>query len=364
MSLLERISWLKRTIQEKLFPFVEENLDDPPTAKQKQLIMILETLCIERYVSHLNNSWTGRPVKDRRPVARAFVAKAVYNLEDTRTLIDFLYTTPTLRRICGFATKKDIPSESTFSRCFAEFAITGLGDKVHKALIDTHLSDTIIGHISRDSTAIEANEKPIKKTKEVKKRRNKRGRPKKNEITEQKRLYLQINQTPHEALKDIPTHCDIGVKKNSKGYIQAWIGYKLHIDTACNGLPITTVLTSASVHDSQVAIPMMKITSERVTYLYDIMDAAYDAAPIYNVSRSLNHVPIIDKNPRRSGSICLTPAEQIRYKERTIAEHTNSRLKEEFGGDKIKVRGYIKVKLHLMFGVIALFADQLLRLTQ
>ncbi|MBA4419198.1 MAG: hypothetical protein C0392_15020, partial [Syntrophus sp. (in: bacteria)] len=33
-----------------------------------------------------------------------------------------------------------IPSESTFSRAFAEFAFYGLGDTVHKALVDTHLS--------------------------------------------------------------------------------------------------------------------------------------------------------------------------------------------------------------------------------
>jgi hypothetical protein len=38
-----------------------------------------------------------------------------------------------------------------------------------------------------------------------------------------------------------------------------------------------------------------------------------------------------------------------------------SRLKDEFGGDHIMVRGHAKVSLHLMFGAIAIFADQLLR---
>jgi hypothetical protein len=63
-------------------------------------------------------------------------------------------------------------------------------------------------------------------------------------------------------------------------------------------LPISVALTAASVNDSQVAIPLMKLTGERVDYLYDLMDAAYDAQPIYEVSRSLGHVPIIDKNSR------------------------------------------------------------------
>ena len=34
---------------------------------------------------------------------------------------------------------------------------------------------------------------------------------------------------------------------------------------------------SASVHDSQVAIPLMKMTSDRVESLYELMDSAYDA---------------------------------------------------------------------------------------
>jgi hypothetical protein len=37
-------------------------------------------------------------------------------------------------------------------------------------------------------------------------------------------------------------------------------------------------------------------------------------------------------------------------------------MKEEFGGKNVRVRGYEKVKLHLMFGVMALFADHLIKL--
>jgi hypothetical protein len=58
----------------------------------------------------------------------------------------------------------------------------------------------------------------------------------------------------------------------------------------------------------------------------------------------------------------MSPAEAIRYNERTVAERLNSRLKCEFGGKTVMVRGYKKVKLHLMFGIIALFVDQLLKL--
>ena len=50
MRLLDRISWLKTRIQEDLFPHLRECLDDPLTEKQRDLIMILEVIEIEKYV--------------------------------------------------------------------------------------------------------------------------------------------------------------------------------------------------------------------------------------------------------------------------------------------------------------------------
>ena len=44
----------------------------------------------------------------------------------------------------------------------------------------------------------------------------------------------------------MPTACDVGSKKNSKGYKETWIGYKLHLDVACGQIPVSCVLTSAS----------------------------------------------------------------------------------------------------------------------
>lgn len=57
----------------------------------------------------------------------------------------------------------------------------------------------------------------------------------------------------------------------------------------------------------------------------------------------------------------FAPAEAIRYNERTAAERANARLKDEFGGKHLMVRGDVKVMEHLMFGVLALSADQLMR---
>ena len=80
------------------------------------------------------------------------------------------------------------------------------------------------------------------------------------------------------------------------------------------------------------------------------------------MSRSLSRVPIADKNSRGKEVIPMAPHEAVRYNERTAAERFNSRIKEEFGARNIMVRGVHKVNMHLMFGVLALFADQLLKL--
>ena len=115
-------------------------------------------------------------------------------------------------------------------------------------------------------------------------------------------------------LDDLPTACDVGMKKDSKGYKSTWVGYKLHIDVADGQIPISCLLTSASLHDSQAAIPLATLSAGRTTNLYDLMDAAYDAEPIRQHSRSLGHVPLIDTNPRRDKTL----AEELRTEARRL----------------------------------------------
>ena len=98
--------------------------------------------------------------------------------------------------------------------------------------------------------------------------------------------------------------------------------------------PGSAVLTSASVHDSQVAIPLAQRTAQRVTALYDLMDSAYDAPQIHDFSRRLGHVPIIDHNPRGGVKRLFAPAQAQRFKERSASERVNSLLKERYRGHK------------------------------
>lgn len=81
-------------------------------------------------------------------------------------------------------------------------------------------------------------------------------------------------------LEELPKAPTIGLRKNAKGFVETWRGYKLHVDAADPGVPISCLLTSASLHDSQAAIPLATLSTERVTYLYELMDAAYDSEEI------------------------------------------------------------------------------------
>jgi hypothetical protein len=386
-QLITKLSQYWDRIQGTLFPWLEEEID-PLTEKQQQLITILELVRIEQFIPNYCG-YEGRPQKDRGAIARSFVAKMIYNVDTTTLLIERLKSDKNLRRICGWEKQSELPSESTFSRAFEEFSNTALPERVHHALIEKTLGNEIVQHNSRDSTAIESREKPIEKPKaketstnhEANLRPKRKGRPKKGEersiqAPELTRVEKQRKMTLEEMLNDLPKGCDKGAKKDSKGNIMYWTGYKLHLDIVDGGIPVSAILTSASLHDSQVAIPLATITGKKITNLYDIMDSAYDVPSIIEDSKARGHVPLVDKNPRRDKELKKAietenkarralnwePAEERRYHERTAAERANSRLKDEFGATKVRVRGNVKVACHLMFGVLVLAADQLIKL--
>jgi len=344
-----------------LFPFLEEELG-PLTPYHMELAAILEVVRIEDWI--IEDHWFGRPSANRKALGRAFVAKAVNNAPTTRAFRDRLLSDSVLRRICGWERRSQIPSEATFSRVFAEFAESRLCERVHEALIKRTLSDHLFGHISQDSTEIEAREKPAIKTKKEPGPKKKRGRPAKGEtrIPDPTCIERQMTMTVDEMVSELPTVCDRGAKRNSKGYMESWIGFKFHVDAADGQIPISCLLTSASMHDSQASLPLTAMTYQRVTSLYEVKDSAYDCQHIVAYSQRLGHVPIIDPNNRKGEKRELDPAKKVRFRERSTVERVNSRLKDEFGGKLIRVRGAVKVMAHLMFGILALTADQLLRM--
>jgi hypothetical protein len=407
LTLREQLAQFHHLLQSELFPILDQACGELDVTA-KSLVATLELLELGRYIP-TGGRWVGRPARDRNAIARAFVAKAVYGISVTRQLIQRLHADEQLRSLCGWTKASQVPSESKFSRVFAEFAEMQLPQFVHEALVKATQKDRLIGHVSRDSTAIEAREhlphaapngaspskqKAEKERAAARRLRRKAGKaaqphpnpckgrplgppkrykggPRPYQPNQNSRLHRQRNQNLAQMLKELPTHCSVGVKTSNDGHQKYWRGYKLHLDVADGQIPISAIVTAASLHDSQVAIPLATMTAQRVTNLYDLMDAAYDATEIIDHSRSLGHVPIVPAVRRlgkrgtqtelRSKRI-FTPAEEERFRERTTVERVNGRLKNEFGVREIRVRGYRKISAHLMFAVLALTADQILKL--
>lgn len=389
MPLATTISNLRYLFQDELFPAIEDRAGRL-SEKHRRLIAVLDCVKVETFFPACPVS-AGRPTADRVALATAFIAKSIWDLPTTRHLIDRILSDPALRRMCGWGRCSEVPSEATFSRAFALFAEGDLPGRMHEALIRSTLGreDVIVGHLSRDSTAIEAREKPVRKEGEHRKKRKdpaakrKPGRPAKGDSSggnsgkePERRLERQLKMSFREMMADLPKQCGIGTKRNARGFLTSWKGYKLHIDGADGGIPVSCILTSASLHDSQAAIVLAAQSDRRVTACYEVMDSAYDAPEIRAYSESLGHVPIIDINPRRDRALKESLRREaraqraaghidhktVRYRERSNIERINGRLKDEFGGRHVRVRGPTKVNCHLMWGILALTVDQLLRL--
>lgn len=361
-SILHLLGTFGQILQNELFPMLKEELGEM-SDHHAQFVRALALLQMDGFVAVQQGR--GRPAHDRAKLARAFLAKAVFHLPHTRALLEHLAQDLVLRRLCGWETKAQIPDETIFSRAFAEFARSEFPQRVHAALVQRTQSERLVGHILRDSTAIEVREKPGPKPQPAapaaRRPHRKAGATKRPEQMTRLERQCSGTMTVQAMLAELPRNCDVGCKLDSRGNKYRWAGYKLHLDVADGQIPISCVLTSASVNDTQVAVPLMLISAERVTSLYELMDTGYDCSAIREKSRQLGHVPIIPFQKRGSQQEELAPHQKVRLRERTAVERVYSRLKDEYGAACVRVRGWAKVMTHLMFGILALSADQILR---
>ncbi len=361
-SLQQIFQTFGQILQGQLFPFLERELG-PLSERMQEFVRTLALLELDGFVAARQGR--GRPAHDRSKMARAFLAKAIFNLPHTRGLLDRLSHDEVLRRLCGWETAAQVPDETVFSRAFAEFAASELPQRVHEAVVKRTRGQRLVGHILRDSTAIPGREKAAEKKPpgQPERRSHRKAGAKKTpeQMSRTERQWL-TNMSLSEMLAELPKGCDKGCKPNAHGKKEAWLGYKLHLDVADGEIPISCVLTSASVNDMQVAIPLAKISAQRVNSLYELMDKGFDCTAIREHGREQGHVVIAPYQKRGSEKPPqLAPHEAMRYRERTGVERVFSRLKDQYGALNVRVRGAAKVMAHLMFGVLAFTSDQILR---
>ena len=115
LSLRDRLTQFARVLQGVLFPALQEELG-PLTEKQQQVVAVLDMVHLEAFIAPACGG-VGRPAADRRAIARAFVAKAVYNLSHTRQLLERLACDTTLRRLSFYAPRVAAQRAVTIYNC-------------------------------------------------------------------------------------------------------------------------------------------------------------------------------------------------------------------------------------------------------
>ncbi len=379
MSLRSSISDAWQRFQGELLPSLAEEVG-PLGVRHGRSVAVLDLVEGGRHV-HYSHGGVGNPAADRRALARAFVAKAVWDMPATVVTVDRLRHDPTLRRPVGWSRVSEVPGEPAFSRAFAWFAETRLPERMHGAPVRAAYAGPAVGHMSRDSTATVGRERPAPEPKPEGRPKRKRGRPEKGEEVPKEPTRLERRppdgMTAEGMADGLPKACGTGTKRNPKGYRESWRGYRLHIDAADGDVPVSRVLTSASPRDSQAAIPLPGMTALRVDHCHELMDAATvrwrsgSTPASWGAWRSPTPTPAARRGdggaPRERGS---GAAESGPHTPRPRAlpaapggGRVNSALKDPYGARHVRVRGHARVACHLFLRALALTVQQLMRLT-
>lgn len=286
-------------------------------------------------------SRTGRPGRTLLSVLAVHAVKLYFQEKTMTAARDRLLSSSNLRTITGVA---EVPSLSVISKKTDTLIDLVDFSSILASICSSFYKDRLVCHISIDSTIAEAREKPVKAEKPRRKRKRERKRKGSEEPTiveEKEQLHdLMENGCVDEFLSSLEHRCSVTGKKNSKGNMEWSIGYKAHLAVDDNGIIVAHHVTGASVHDSQVAIPLMRMADRRCDYLYALMDGGYTSQRIEAFASSIGKVPIIDRRADRKGNKKeMEPCKAERYKARTTVERTNSELKECFLPGKLYSRG-------------------------
>jgi len=277
--------------------------------------------------------------------------KLLYQQRTMKQTLQLVHENGNLKDMLAIA---EVPSEATMSRLSKEVEQIVHPSNLHERVVQAYaesLDRLAVGHLSIDSTTIEAREKPVKSRAAKKaKTSKKRGRKAKGSLEEQQYRERQtqldqeriayLQESFETSLAKLEMRCSITAKQNSKGKRQWFIGYKAHLATDDHGVPMSFAVTGASVHDSQVAVPLMKKTRETADFLYVLLDKGYISPVINGYVDMIGRKAIIDRKAYK-GVVAdpLDPASRHRYAARTTVERTNSELKDGYLPDVIYKRG-------------------------
>ena len=338
------------TLQPLLFDFNDFSLSNnmPLSKKEAEFASYWNSIASMLPDSMFETNRMGRKGYRDADVLAVRIVMLFFKQNNIKQTLSFLETSMGVRMTVGM---ENVPSESVVSRRSKELAKTLNVDKMFDKVTSAFFAGRDICNLSIDSTPIDAREKPVKKDPDKKEPKKKPGRKKKGSKEEAEYLArlaeeARIDEAAKtgdlkEFLSTLEDRCSITGKKNSKGYMQWRIGYKVHLAVDDFGIPVSYFISGACVHDSKVAVPLMRMARERARFLYALMDGGYSSSDIVEFTAdNMDAVPVIDFKADVNGvKEEMDPAKKDRYKARTTVERTNSELKDCFLAPKLFSRG-------------------------
>lgn len=262
----------------------------------------------------------GRTGYSTAALLRALLAMFILQIPNRAQLAVRLAGDPRLAWTCGFDPFGRTPSEATLSRLFERLSeVPDLVTEFHTVVVRGKkmgcIGDEAAAIDSSHVHAYESAPKPLTKAEKealatpVKPLRDQNsppgdvgpaevGRPEPAASDDSSSTTPSmggdsaatgVTRRP-QVVEELATAPAWGAKRNPRGNVFYWFGYKLHavVDTLSE-LPVDFCVTGANIHDAVVLLPLLRSlqkNSPEVTFRYHVADKAYDAREIYETVRS------------------------------------------------------------------------------
>lgn len=299
-------------------------------------------------------SHRGRPVDlNVRAMIYSLLIGKMERMEFVKDIIRRLQCSEEFRLQCHFTGADRTPSEASYSRLIHAMLRFGVIETAQDNLVLNAISEGFLTghHLAIDSSAVEAwdcqytgqaskrtarrrkgqapkppeeqlllpidgtaEEEPAPKPEPQIKTTRGKGRPTRQEseqLKKEQEAYQEAlppfekpkiaDMMPYsyeELRESMLCHASLCTKKNSKGKLESWYGYKANILVdADSQYVVTGFLSSAHPSDQRMAIVLLKGLQQKFPVLqakHVLADKGYDCATIYELVRSLGAYPVID----------------------------------------------------------------------
>lgn len=231
------------------------------------------------------NIYVGRTGYSRHAILRALIVKHLEEIKSIPRLIEFLDAHPVLTEMCGF-TMGALPDESRFYR-FLKETPNGLIQKIHhkinKVLIEKNL-------VTLDILAIDS--KPVKAAT----RENNHKNPNRNTTNK--------NKKPRRNPQATLSYYSYQKKTDGTKTFEFFWGYRTHVITSLQGIPLVEVTLSNNKTDAEVAKRLIKKLKRICKFKKNtifIADSAYDVRELYDlIVNQMKSQALIPINPRNT----------------------------------------------------------------